>query len=92
LYAITGHHHRAADSARHDLLLYFFTNWFQGLFSNVLFPILGFIFLPTTLLWYSAVQNWFQGEWESFPFAGSSSHSSSTFFRRANVARFEQAA
>ena len=45
------------------LLLYFFTNWFQGVFSNLLLPILGFIFLPTTLLWYSAVQNWFAGEW-----------------------------
>ena len=45
------------------LLLYFFTNWFQGVFANLLVPILGFIFLPTTLLWYSAVQNWFSGEW-----------------------------
>ena len=26
------------------LLLYFFTNWFQGVFSNLLLPILGFIF------------------------------------------------
>jgi len=51
-------------------LLYFFTNWFQGIFSNVLFPILGFIFLPTTLLWYSAVQNWFHGEWSVVPVAG----------------------
>ena len=51
-------------------LLYFFTNWFQGIFSSVLFPILGFIFLPTTLLWYSAVQNWFHGEWGVIPVAG----------------------
>jgi hypothetical protein len=51
-------------------LLYLFTNWFQGVFSNVLWPILGFIFLPTTLLWYSAVQNWFHGEWGVIPVAG----------------------
>ena len=51
-------------------LLYLFTNWFQGLFSNVLIPILGFIFLPTTLLWYSAVQNWFHGEWSIIPIIG----------------------
>ena len=51
-------------------LLYLFTNWFQGIFSNVLFPILGFIFLPTTLLWYSTVQNWFHGEWTVVPVAG----------------------
>ena len=44
-------------------LLYFFTNWFQGVFSNVLWPILGFIFVPTTLLWCSAVQHWFHGQW-----------------------------
>jgi hypothetical protein len=44
-------------------LLYFFTNWFQGIFQSLLVPILGFIFLPTTLLWYSAVQAWFQGDW-----------------------------
>jgi hypothetical protein len=51
-------------------LLYLFTNWFQGLFSNVLIPILGFLFLPTTLLWYSAVQNWFHGEWSIIPIVG----------------------
>ncbi len=36
-------------------LLWFFTNWFNGLFTSILWPILGFVFLPTTLLWYSAV-------------------------------------
>jgi hypothetical protein len=51
-------------------LLYLLTNWFQGVFSNVLIPILGFIFLPTTLLWYSAVQNWFHGEWSIIPIVG----------------------
>ena len=38
------------------LLLYFFSNWFTGIFSTILWPVLGFIFLPTTLLWYTAVQ------------------------------------
>jgi hypothetical protein len=51
-------------------LLYFFTNWFQGVFSNLVIPILGFIFLPTTLLWYSAVQKWFHGEWGIVSVAG----------------------
>jgi len=51
------------------LLLYFFTNWFQGLFSNVLFPILGFIFLPLRCSGIPRVQNWFQASGESFPFA-----------------------
>ncbi|HMJ88324.1 MAG TPA: hypothetical protein VK530_00825 [Candidatus Acidoferrum sp.] len=44
-------------------LLWLFTNWFNGLFANAVWPILGFIFLPTTLLWYSVVQRWFSGEW-----------------------------
>jgi hypothetical protein len=51
-------------------LIYLFTNWFQGIFSNLLWPVLGFIFLPTTLLWYSAVQHWFNGEWGIIPVIG----------------------
>ena len=51
-------------------LLWLVTNWFQGLFNTALWPVLGFIFLPTTLLWYSAVQRWFSGEWGIVPVAG----------------------
>ena len=51
-------------------LLWLFSNWFQGVFTTVLWPILGFIFLPTTLLWYSAVQHWFGGAWSFWPVAG----------------------
>ena len=51
-------------------LLWFFTHWFQGLFNTLLWPILGFIFLPTTLLWYSAVHNWFGGAWTLWPVVG----------------------
>jgi hypothetical protein len=43
--------------------LWLLSDWFKGMFPNLLFPILGFIFLPTTLLWYSAVQHWFGGRW-----------------------------
>ncbi len=52
------------------LLLLFFTSWFQGIFSTILWPILGFIFLPTTLLWYTAVQHWFGGHWGLWPVVG----------------------
>ena len=52
------------------VLLWFFTNWFSGLFAGILWPILGFVFLPTTLLWYSAVQNWFGGQWTLWPIVG----------------------
>jgi hypothetical protein len=51
-------------------LLWFFTTWFRGMFDNLLWPIVGFVFLPTTLLWYSAVQRWFGGEWTLWPIAG----------------------
>jgi hypothetical protein len=51
-------------------ILYFFTTWFQGVFDTVLWPILGFIFLPTTLLWFSAVHHWFGGEWTLWPVVG----------------------
>lgn len=50
--------------------LWFFTDWFRGIFDTLLWPILGLIFLPTTLLWYSAVQNWFGGEWGTVQIVG----------------------
>lgn len=52
------------------LLLWFFTQWFRGIFDTLLWPILGFVFLPTTLLWYSAVQHWFGGRWTLWPIVG----------------------
>ena len=44
-------------------VLWFFTNWFSGVFSSILWPVLGFIFLPVTMLWYSVVINNFGGVW-----------------------------
>jgi hypothetical protein len=44
-------------------MLWLFSTWFTGVFETRAWPILGFIFLPLTLLWYSAVTNWFMGEW-----------------------------
>ncbi|OJT20018.1 hypothetical protein BO221_33005 [Archangium sp. Cb G35] len=52
------------------IILWFFTGWFRGMFDTLLWPILGFIFLPTTLLWYSAVQHWFGGQWTFWPIVG----------------------
>lgn len=52
------------------LILWFLTNWFHGIFSTVLWPVLGFIFLPTTLLWYTAVQHWWNGQWSLWPIVG----------------------
>ncbi|HEV8510840.1 MAG TPA: hypothetical protein VGQ48_10370 [Gemmatimonadales bacterium] len=51
-------------------LLWLFTRWFEGMFSSLLWLVVGFIFLPTTLLWYSAVQHWFGGQWTLWPVVG----------------------
>jgi hypothetical protein len=52
------------------LVLWLFSNWFQGLFGSPLWPIIGFIFLPLTLLWYTVVQHWFGGHWDIIPIIG----------------------
>lgn len=52
------------------ILLWLFTRWFAGIFSIALWPVLGFVFLPTTLLWYTAVQHWFGGHWTLWPIVG----------------------
>ena len=45
------------------ILLWFLSDWYHGIFSNLLWPIIGFIFLPTTLLWYTVVYNWYDNSW-----------------------------
>ncbi len=44
-------------------VVWFFTDWFVGMFDSLLLPLLGFLFLPTTLLWYSVVVNVYDGVW-----------------------------
>ena len=51
-------------------VLWFFTTWFSGIFPSVVWPILGFFFAPTTLLWYVAVQHWYGGVWSTWPVVG----------------------
>ena len=51
-------------------LLFFFTQWLHKTFDSLLWLIPGFIFLPTTLLWYTAVQHWFGGQWTLWPLVG----------------------
>ncbi len=50
--------------------LWLSTDWFMGLFDTMLWPVLGFFFAPTTLLWYSVVQNWFGGQWGTLQIVG----------------------
>mgnify|MGYP006425315729 CR=1 FL=1 len=52
------------------VVLWVFSGWFNGLFETMLWPVLGFLFLPTTLIWFTAVQHWFGGEWSVVPIVG----------------------
>ena len=52
------------------LALYFFSTWFVGIFASLVWPILGFIFAPTSLLWYTAVHHFFGGVWSLWPIVG----------------------
>ena len=45
------------------VLLWLFTHWLEGIFTHWIIPVLGFLFLPYTLLWYAAVYRWFDAEW-----------------------------
>ena len=43
------------------MLLWLFTNFFTGVYHNIIIPILGFIFLPLTLIVYTYLQNVHRG-------------------------------
>ena len=44
-------------------VLWLFTGWFSTVSDSIVITLLGFIFLPYSFLWYSAVIHWFGGEW-----------------------------
>jgi hypothetical protein len=50
-------------------ILYFFSAWFGGVFQTWYWPLLGFIFMPYSMLWYSAVMNWYGGVWGAWQIA-----------------------
>lgn len=52
------------------LVLFFFTGWFRDAFDGYLLPLLGFLFLPITLLWYGIVQHFYGGAWTMIPTIG----------------------
>ena len=43
--------------------LWLLTDWFTGVFETMLWPVIVFFCAPTTLLWYTAVEHWYGGEW-----------------------------
>jgi len=52
------------------VLTWLLSRWFNGLFSSALLPVLGFVFAPTTFLWYTAVLHWWAGQWTLWPIVG----------------------
>ena len=45
------------------VIVWLFSDWFAGVFDTLMWPLLGFFFAPTTLLWYSVVENLYNGYW-----------------------------
>ncbi|GAB5518680.1 MAG: hypothetical protein RhofKO_09310 [Rhodothermales bacterium] len=45
------------------IALWLVTEWFTGVFDAFIWPLVGFLFMPFTMLWYSAVVNWYGGQW-----------------------------
>lgn len=43
------------------VLLYLFTSWWSNAFDSILWPILGFLFMPLTVLWYGVSEAYFPG-------------------------------
>ncbi|HTM68931.1 MAG TPA: hypothetical protein VL426_06575 [Candidatus Binatia bacterium] len=51
-------------------ILWLLTSWFSGVFFEPILPVLGFLFMPYTLLWYSVVTNFYGGVWSVAPLLG----------------------
>lgn len=43
------------------VILYLFTGWWKAAFDSILWPILGFLFMPLTCLWYGISETYFPG-------------------------------
>jgi hypothetical protein len=50
--------------------LWFFTHWIQSAVDGLMWPLLGFFFAPTSLLWYTVVVNHYNGEWGTLQIVG----------------------
>jgi hypothetical protein len=40
-------------------LLYIFTGWWSAAFHSIIWPLLGFFFMPVTTLWYGVSETYF---------------------------------
>jgi len=51
-------------------LLFLFTDFFHGVFETKIWPVLGFVFMPVTMLWYSFVMRFLAGNWGLLAWVG----------------------
>ena len=47
------------------VFIWFTSEWFNGVFDSLFWPILGFLFAPLTLLWYTVVVRVYDGAWDT---------------------------
>lgn len=52
------------------LLLWLFTGWFSGAVSSVFWSVMGFVFMPVSLLWTTTITNVFGGYWTGLALVG----------------------
>lgn len=51
-------------------LLWLFTQYFHGVFESKLWPVVGFVLMPVTLLWYAFVITSLSGQWGIWAWIG----------------------
>ena len=52
------------------IVLWLFTHWFDRISGNILYLLLGLIFVPVGTLWYSVVINYWGGDWNAVSVIG----------------------
>ena len=52
------------------IVLWLFTEWFEPVFSNILYLLLGLLFVPFATLWYGIIINYRGGVWDAISVVG----------------------
>ncbi|GJM35140.1 MAG: hypothetical protein DHS20C18_41410 [Saprospiraceae bacterium] len=52
------------------IVLWLFTDWFDKVIGNILYLLLGLIFVPVGTLWYGFVMHYMGGAWDALAVVG----------------------
>lgn len=52
------------------LFLWLFSGWFSGAVTSVFWSVMGFVFMPVSLLWTTVITNVFGGFWTGLALIG----------------------